>query len=247
MNISMRKVLAITEVKGKSLLSKNFIIMPAFTIGMVAVMRAVFTSMGSSNEVDSFMMDYLLNFGLVFNIGLLGIYVTSAALAEEKEKHTLRTLMTSSVNGVEFFIGSITPIFIMMMVINLLLIPVSGCSFVDIPLLMYIFVTSIASLTSCIIGMILGIFAKNQVSANTITTPVLLIFTFIPTFASFMESLEGISKFLFTGVISEMVHAICSHTVFTLTFFQVIVLCGEILVAILVFLYFYKQNGYEKD
>lgn len=246
MNISMRKVLAITEVKGKSLFSKNFIIMPVFTIGMVAVMRVVFTSMSDGEEVTTFMMNYLLNFGLVFNIGLLGIYVTSAALAEEKEKHTLRTLMTSSVNGLEFFIGSIVPIFILMMAINMLLLPVSGLSFSDVPLLMYIFVTTIASLTSCIIGMILGIFAKNQVSANTITTPVLLVFTFIPTFASFMESLEGISKFLFTGVISEMVNAICVQSTFTLTLFQVIVLCGEILVAILVFLYFYKQNGYEK-
>ena len=36
------------------------------------------------------------------NTSMTGIYCVAASLAEEKEKHTLRTLMTSSVNGLEF-------------------------------------------------------------------------------------------------------------------------------------------------
>lgn len=209
------------------------------------VLRSVFDAMGTGN--DSFITGYLLNFGLIFNITLMGIYVTSAALAEEKEKNTLRTLMTSSVTGIEFFLGSILPITGMIMVINLLLLPVSGSTLGDINLLLYLFVTLIATLTSCIIGMIMGIFAKNQVSASTITTPVLMIFIFIPTFAGLVDSLQGISSFLFTGVISDMANAISTHTAFSLGGFQLVVLIGEILISILLFLYCYHKNGYEAD
>lgn len=209
------------------------------------VLRSVFDAMGTSN--DSFITGYLLNFGLIFNITLMGIYVTSAALAEEKEKNTLRTLMTSSVTGIEFFLGSILPITGMIMIINLLLLPVSGSTLGDINLLLYLFVTLIVTLTSCIIGMIMGIFAKNQVSASTITTPVLMIFIFIPTFAGLVDSLQGISSFLFTGVISDMANAISTHTAFSLGGFQLVVLIGEILISILLFLYCYHKNGYEAD
>lgn len=246
MNISLRKIWAITEVKGKNLFSKNFIIMPLFTVGIILGMRLIFDSMETGNDT-AFTVSYLLKFGLIFNISLMGIYVTSAALAEEKEKNTLRTLMTSSVNGLEFFLGSMIPVFLMIMVINIVLIPISGCAFSDIHIGIYLFVTIVSSLTSCIIGMILGIFSKNQVSASTITTPVLMLFTFIPTFSSFVESLKSISQFLFTGVISDMVEAINTHSSFTLTVFQVVILIGEIVISILLFLYIYKKNGFEKD
>lgn len=245
MSCSMRKVLVIASVKGKTLFSRNFITMPLFTLGIIVVLRSVFDAMGTGN--DSFITGYLLNFGLIFNITLMGIYVTSAALAEEKEKNTLRTLMTSSVTGIEFFLGSILPITGMIMIINLLLLPVSGSTLGDINLLLYLFVTLIATLTSCIIGMIMGIFAKNQVSASTITTPVLMIFIFIPTFAGLVDSLQGISSFLFTGVISDMANAISTHTAFSLGGFQLVVLIGEILISILLFLYCYHKNGYEAD
>lgn len=246
MNISMRKVWAITEVKAKSLFGKNFITMPLFTLGIIFILRMVFESI-SEGETSSFMIGYLLNFGLVFNICVMGIYTTSAALAEEKEKHTLRTLMTSSVNGYEFFLGSILPVFLMMMFINVLMIPVSGCAYTDINLFVYILVCTIASLTSCILGMILGIFAKNQVSASTIATPALLLFTFIPTFSTIIESLKGISQFLFTGVIADMVNAISTKTSYELGWLQITVLVSEIVLAIVVFLYFYKKNGYEAE
>ena len=55
---------------------------------------------------------YALSLGVLMNISM-SVYCTAAALAEEKEKNTLRTLMTSSVNGLEFFLGSIIPVIIL--------------------------------------------------------------------------------------------------------------------------------------
>ena len=64
--------------------------------------------------------------------------------------------------------------------------------------------TVLASLISCLVGMVLGIFAKNQVSAGTVITPVLMVFMLIPMFADMIESLEEISRFIFTGIVMDM-------------------------------------------
>ena len=58
--------------------------------------------------------------GVLMNICMTGIYCVAALLAEEKKKHTLRTLMTSSVNGLEFSIGSLLPSLALLIIVNVL-------------------------------------------------------------------------------------------------------------------------------
>ena len=125
--IHFHKVAAILGVKFRAIANGNMAVMPIFIIVLAVVLRFAFKSMGGG-EVNSFVSGYILNFGLTFNIGSMGIFLTSAILAEEKEKNTLRVLMTSSVNGAEFFIGSILPIFTVMMAVNVLVLLVSGDS-----------------------------------------------------------------------------------------------------------------------
>ena len=40
--VHLRKLVAIMEVKGKALFSKNFIIMPIFSIGFTFLMKAIY-------------------------------------------------------------------------------------------------------------------------------------------------------------------------------------------------------------
>lgn len=247
MKISMRKFMAVTEVKAKALLDKNVIIVPILIIGMTFMMKFIYSAIMKGEELPDIMLKMILSLGLTMNISMTGMFVTSAALAEEKEKHTLRTLMTSSVSSVEFFLGSLIPPFIEMMIVNLLLLPISGVAMGNVNIVIYILVCAISSLTSCIIGMILGIFAKNQMSASTLTTPFMLFFMMVPTFASMIPSMSRISSFLFTGVVTEMVTAFASGERFSLSAFNLIVLIGEIIIAFILFLYCYRKNGYEVD
>ena len=83
--------------------------------------------------------------------------------------------MTSSVNGLEFFLGSLIPVILLMMVINVLCVLISGFSMNGIEWLCYMMITTISSTIGAIIGMIFGIFAKNQMSAGTMTTPLLML------------------------------------------------------------------------
>ena len=202
--------------------------------------------MGSSAPIEM-LNAYVLSMGLVMNLGMTGIYCPCLLLAEEKEKNTLRVLMTSSVNGLEFFLGSILPVFIVTAIINFLLMPISGYMISGSDLAVFALVSILSSLTSCIIGMLLGIFAKNQVSAGTIITPVVLIFMLIPMFANMIEELSKISRFLFTGILMDMIADISTGAKEIIKPESIVILIAEVIISIALFIIFYRKNGFEKD
>ena len=172
--IHLRKLNAIMEVKSRTLFSKNLIIMPAFSLVFTWLLKMIYTNMYPDLDFGS----YALSIGLLMNTSMTGIYCVAASLAEEKEKHTLRTLMTSSVNGLEFFIGSLLPALLLLMIVNVLCVFLAGVSFTPGGWIGFLFVTAVSSLISCITGMIFGIFAPNQMTAGTLTTPLLLVLMF---------------------------------------------------------------------
>ena len=203
--IHWNKVAAIMDTKTRAFFGKNCIIMPIFAIVFTFIMKLLYVNvMEGEPGMDEFARGYSLAMGLVMGIGMIGIYCPALLLAEEKEKNTLRVLMTSSVNGLEFFLGSIIPVFLATGIVCFLLIPVSGYDMAAADIPAFAAVILMASLISCIVGMVLGIFAKNQVSAGTVITPVLMVFMLIPMFANLIEALEKISQFTFTGIVMEM-------------------------------------------
>lgn len=244
--IHLNKVLAIAQVKTKAFMGKNCIIMPIFALGFTIIMKILYSQMDMSSSPEE-LNAYILGMGLVMNIGMMGIYCPCLLLAEEKEKKTLRVLMTSSVNGLEFFLGSILPVFIATVILNFVLMPISGFIISGSNLITFTIVSVIASLISCIIGMILGIFAKNQVSAGTIMTPILMIFIFIPIFSELISVLANISKLMFTGILMEMTMNMAANTDQVLNVGSIAIMLVEVVLSVIVFLFFYKKNGFEKD
>ena len=246
--IHFNKVAAIAQVKTKAFMGKNCIIMPLFSIGFTFIMKLLYENMdlGPAASMDS-LYAYVLSMGLVMNIGMCGIYCPSLLLAEEKEKNTLRVLMTSSVNGLEFFLGSILPVFFITAVINFLLMPISGFMITGSNFALFALVSILASLTSCTIGMLLGIFAKNQVSTGTITSPVLLALMLIPMFSQFIDGLEKISEFLFTGIIMDMISNIASKSNTILDLKSILILAAAVVLSVILFIFFYQRNGFEHD
>ena len=243
----LNKVIAIAQVKLKAFMGKNCIIMPLFSIGFTLLMKYLYSSMSTGASSPEYLNAYVLGMGLVMNLGMCGIYCPSLLLAEEKEKNTLRVLMTSSVNSLEFFAGSVLPVFFITVLINFLLIPISGFAMDGWQLGLFALVSVIASLTSCIIGMILGIFAKNQVSAGTITTPVLLLLVMVPIFGDVVEALSGLSEYVFTGIVMDMIMTMGDGAKKVLDSGSIVVMACEVILAVLLFLFFYKRNGFERD
>ena len=244
--IHMHKLNAIMEMKLKALLSKNFIIMPVFAVGFTFVMKLVYGSV-SEGGLSDLLKGLALSFGALMSATMTGIYCVSAALAEEKEKHTLRVLMTSSVNGLEFFLGSLIPVVGMILLTNIVIVPVSGLSMDAAQWAVYLGVSFLCAVTCAVIGMIFGIFSRNQETASTITTPALLIFMMLPIFANLNETLAKISDFLFTGVMQQTVIHIANGDAQMVPGTSIAVMAAEIAAAVLCFLVIYRKNGYDAD
>ena len=228
--ISFRKVFAIMDAKTKTLMSKNFFLMMLFSIGYGILMNSVI------GEVTT----YALALAVVCNVGM-ALYITTLILAEEKEKNTLRVLMTSSVTGIEYFLGTVIPILIELEIVNLILVIVLGVQMSLTAWIIYILMTTLATLSCAMIGMIFGIYAKNQMNANSVVTPAVLILMLIPMFADLMAIL---SNYLFTGVVIESINSLTYNSIIV-TPMQWTVLLIECVLSIIAFLFLYKKNGFE--
>lgn len=244
--IHMHKLGAIMEMKLKALFSKNFIIMPLFDIGITFMMRMLYSAMSDTGLTNA-LSALALTYGAVMNITTSGIYCVSAALAEEKEKHTLRALMTSSVNGLEFFLGSLLPVILLMLFVNSIIVPISGASMDAAGWGIYIGISTLSAVASALIGMIFGIFSKNQVTAASITSPALLVFMMIPMFSSFSKIMQQITDFLFTGVLMQTINYIVTGNGEPAALRSVLVILAEILFAIVCFLVIYRKTGYDSE
>ena len=221
---------------------------PFMAIGMTIVMRFLYASMADGNhESIDFLMGLALNLGLSFNIGMGVIMMTSLPLAEDKEKYTLRALMTSSVNGTQFFIGSLVPPFVISIIVNYVLIFVSGVNIANVDFVMFSIVTITGSLISSMVGLLIGIISKSQVNANNIMMPFVIVLSLIPTFATLNPSLATFSNLLYTGIASNMIDAFVLGESFHLQLQQIVVLIMSVLLFASLFMYFYKKNGLESD
>lgn len=246
---NMKKIMAVMKLKIKMLMNNTAALTgPLMAVGMTIVMRFLYTSMADGDpEAMDFLMGMALNLRLSFNIGMGVVMMTALPLAEDKEKYTLRALMTSSVNGTQFFIGSLVPPFVISVVINYVLIFVSGVNIANVDFVMFSIITITGSLISSMIGLLIDIIAKSQVNANNIMMPFVLILTLIPTFASLNANIAVFSDFLYTGIATNMIDAFVAGEAYALQLQQIGVLLGSAVLFTFLFMYFYKKNGLETD
>ena len=244
---NINKLTAVAHIKWICI-SRNTAIMigPLLTVAMVWIFKVLY-SINSGGDLSPILVSLILSLGISLNLCMDGFLMVGTAIAEEKEKHTLRVLMTSSVTGMQYFIGSILFPFVLMNIINIVVLVISGISMSQVSVVAFLLVSAAASLISCVMGMIVGLCAKNQMNANLISYPLVIVLMMIPMFGNLSEKLHHISGFLFTGVLTEMASGFAEGMSYTLKPLDIAVLMGELIISILVFLILYRRNGYEKD
>lgn len=124
-------------------------------------------------------------------------------LSEEKEKHNLRTLLISGVKGYEYIVSTlILPIFfsLIIMVAVPLILGVSIHYFVQ-----YAFIVFSTSIVIILLYLFLGLVTRNQVDAQVISVPAMLIISFLPMIANFDKNLAKFSDYSFMGLFTQFV------------------------------------------
>ncbi|MBQ8626036.1 MAG: ABC transporter permease [Agathobacter sp.] len=129
-------------------------------------------------------------------IGMAPLVSTSSIIAEEKEKDTLRVLIMSNVHPVQYLLGIGSYVFLLCMM-GALVFGVCG-GYQTTTLLQFLLIMGSGILISIIIGAIIGICAKNQMAATSLTVPVMLVLAFLPMLAMFNETIAKIAKFFYS-------------------------------------------------
>lgn len=191
---NINKLTAVAQIKWICI-SRNTAIMigPLLTVAMVWMFKTLY-SINSGGDLSPILVSLILSLGISLNLCMDGFLMVGTAIAEEKEKHTLRVLMTSSVTGMQYFIGSILFPFVLMNIINIAVLVISGISMSQVSVVAFLLVSAAASLISCVIGMIVGLCAKNQMNANLISYPLVIVLMMIPMFGNLSEKLHHISQ-----------------------------------------------------
>ena len=190
----INKLTAVAQIKWICI-SRNTAIMigPLLTVAMVWIFKILY-SINSGGDLSPILVSLILSLGISLNLCMDGFLMVGTAIAEEKEKHTLRVLMTSSVTGMQYFIGSILFPFVLMNIINIVVLVISGISMNQVSVVAFLLVSAAASLISCVMGMIVGLCAKNQMNANLISYPLVIVLMMIPMFGNLSEKLHHISQ-----------------------------------------------------
>lgn len=165
--------------------------------------------------------------------------IVAGIVAEEKEKKTLRELMLARVTPVEFMlsVGS----FILF------------CSVVTaIPFTFYVDHTAserllvllcflLGSMISTILGMTLGLFAKNTASVTAYTMPVAVVVGFTPMLANFSPTIAKFSRFLYGQQVSDWIADV--HSV---TMSEIIIVIVNAIIILGLFIFAFGKNRREK-
>lgn len=180
-------------LKNKPILIQ-FILFPLFSIIMTYAI-----------QIQEMPENFFVNLFATMYIGMAPLVSISAIISEEKEKNTLRVLLMADVSPTQYLIGIGSYVFFMCimggMVFCFLLNNVT-----NIQRMFFLFIMGIGIITSIIIGACIGVGSKNQMSATSVTIPVMMIFSFMPMLSMFNDKIQKVSKIIYSEQIRNLIN-----------------------------------------
>ncbi len=172
-------------------------------------------------------------------VGMAPLTSISAIISEEKEKHTLRVLLMAGVSPVQYLLGTGCYVFLACMPGSILFsCLLTGVTFVS--RLFFLLILSTGILVSIVVGATISIQCKNQMTATSVTVPVMMVFSFLPMLAMFNDTIAKIARFTYTEQIRLLIGEIQTpdgHIP------DIRILLLNIVVFETIFSFFYRKQG----
>lgn len=194
--------------------------------------------MENSIKIDGMPEHFFAKLFAVMFIGMAPLTCMSSVISEEKEKNTLRVLMMSNVKPVQYLLGIGSYIWLMCMAGAAVFAVL--CEYKDADLAGFLLVMAVGIILSILVGAVIGIISKNQMSATSVTVPVMMIFSFLPMLSMFNETIGKIAKITY----SQQINILVSSNFEDVTD-SIVVLAVNFILAIILFFAAYHKNGME--
>ena len=178
-------------------------------------------------------------FAVMF-VGMAPLTCMSSILSEEKEKNTLRAFLMSRVKPVQYLLGVGSYLWLMCMA-GSVVFALCG-QYRGKELVAFLLIMAAGILLSILVGAAIGVFSRNQMTATSITIPVMMVFSFLPMIATFNEKIAKFAKITYSQQISMLINNINDVTI---EMENVVILLANMLVAIVLFLLAFYRKGLE--
>lgn len=175
----------------------------------------------------------------VMHIGMAPLNVTTAVIAEEKEKNTLRVLLFGGVRPVEYLIGIGGYIFSATM-IGAVIFAVLG-DYRGMEFMQFLLIMAAGIIVSMLLGAVIGIQSKSQITATTVMTPVMMVFAFLPMLSMFNDTIAKIADIAYSQQIQLLLNGLASQT--TPEVKSLIVIAASAVIATVMFALAYHKTG----
>lgn len=214
--------------KNKTILIQ-FVLFPAFAL-----------IMENAIKLQDMPEHFFVKLFSVMFVGMAPLTCMSSILSEEKEKNTLRALLMSNVKPVQYLLGVGSYLWLMCMA-GSVVFALCG-QYRGKELVAFLLIMAAGILLSILVGTAIGVFSRNQMTATSITIPVMMVFSFLPMIATFNEKIAKFTKVTYSQQISMLINNINDVTI---EMKNVVILLANMLVAIVLFLLAFYRKGLE--
>lgn len=210
MDATLRKVSALVRKDACDLVrNPSMLVSVLLPVGFSALFRLMLgdveASAGLAGEraallagtLDSFLLSISLCMAIGMVVGMVVIY----GIAEEKEKHTLRTLMLANVGAGEVAASKGGVTLVAVVAVGAACFAVAGGAPTQLPV--YLVLTVLGAVPVVLVSLVLGLASRDQMTAGFYSVPVLLL-ALVPTFGMTNETVDTIAAFTPLGGVYEL-------------------------------------------
>lgn len=209
------------------------------TILIQFVMFPVLTVvMENTVKIQGMPAHFFVNLFAVMFVGMAPLTSMASVISEEKEKNTLRVLRMANVKCVEYLLGVGGYVWLICM-LGACVFGICG-EYKGRIWWSFIIIMAIGILVSVLIGAAVGTWSKNQMTATSITVPVMMIFSFLPMLSMFNSAIEKAARFTYSQQLYLLISEVEQRKV---SMENIIVIVLNIIAAMLFFIYAYKKQG----
>lgn len=192
--------------------------------------------MNNAVKMQEMPENFFVNLFATMYIGMAPLVSIASIISEEKEKNTLRVLIMSNVKPYEYILGIGSYVWFACMLGGIVICTAGGYNLQT--SIAFMGIMAIGIVTSLLIGAIIGIWSKTQMTATSIAVPVMMIFSFVPMLSLFNSTIEKIAKIIYSEQISRMLNQINN---LQLNVVNIGVIVMNIVIAAVIFIMIFKK------
>ncbi len=200
----MRNIGIVFKKQGKDT-AKNITVLIQFVI--YPIVAAV---MENAIHVEDLPENFFVGMFAVMHISMAPLSAMAAVISEEKEKNTMQVLLYANVKPMEYLCGVGGFVFGACM-IGSGVFAILG-KYMGGDLLLFLLIMAAGTLTSILVGAAIGIRSRNQISATSVSMPVMMIIAFLPMLAMFNRDIEKVANFVYSQHIQLLLNGLKTKT-----------------------------------